>query len=88
MIGFVLPLYVIVGIESFLAFQLMLPLPLCMPAVKLCRFFKVNTVARTIINTSAAFLTILLLSPLYDTWAMHRAKADASHATPESLVET
>lgn len=40
--------------------------------VKLCRFFKYNTVARTFVNTSAGFLTVLLLSPLYDTWAMHR----------------
>ena len=32
--GFVLPLYAIMAIESFLAFNLMLPLPLCLPAVR------------------------------------------------------
>lgn len=88
MIGFVVPLYIICGLEAFLGFCLMLPLPLCMPAVALCRFSKHNSIARTVINTSAAFLTILLLSPLYDTYAMHKAKAESSHTTPESLVKT
>lgn len=88
MIGFVVPLYIICGIEALLGFWLMMPLPICLPAVALCRFSKHNTVARTVINTSAAFLSILMLSPLYDTYAMHKAKENASHATPESLVET
>jgi hypothetical protein len=75
-------------VQALLGFWLMMPMPICMPAVALCRFSKHNTVARTVINTSAGFLGILLLSPLYDTYSMHRAKKDASHATPESLVET
>jgi predicted transporter len=76
------------GVQALLGFWLMMPLPICLPAVALCRFSKHNTVARTVINTSAAFLSILMLSPLYDTYAMHKAKENASHATPESLVET
>jgi hypothetical protein len=88
MLGFVVPLYIICGVEALLGFCLMLPLPLCLPAVALCRFSKHNSIARTVINTSAAFLTILLVSPLYDAYAMSRAKAEASHATPESLVKT
>lgn len=88
MMGFVVPLYIIIGLESLLAFVLMLPLPFCKPAVALCRFSKHNTVARTVINTAATFLSILLLSPLYDTYALHKAKEEASHATPESLAKT
>jgi hypothetical protein len=88
MIGFVVPLYIICGLESLLGFWLMLPMPFCLPAVALCRFSKHNTVARTVINTTAAFLSILLLAPLYDNYTMHKAKENASHATPESLVET
>ena len=78
----------IVHPQALLGIWLMMPMPICLPAVALCRFSKHNTVARTVINTSAGFLSILMLSPLYDTYAMHKAKENASHATPESLVET
>lgn len=86
--GFVIPLYIIVGLESILGFFLMLPMPLCMPAVKLCRFSKDNQIARTVVNTSAVFLMILLCQPLYDTYILHKAKEQASASSAEELAST
>lgn len=88
MMGFVLPLYLIIGFQAILGVNLMLPLPLCMPAVKFCRFCKHNTVARTVINTAAGFLMVLMLAPAYDAWMLSRAKKLATHVTADALSDT
>lgn len=73
MIGFTLPLYVLLGLELILAADLLLPLPLSRPAILVCKGTKTD-VGRSVFFTIFFFLLVLAASPVYDIWALHVQK--------------
>jgi hypothetical protein len=73
MIGFTLPLYVLLGLELLVAANLLLPLPASRPAIALVKATKTD-VGRSVVGTVALFLIVLMASPLYDMWALHQQK--------------
>lgn len=73
MIGFTLPLYVLLGVELVIAANLLMPLPASRPAIALIKATK-SDVGRSVIGTVALFLVVLMASPVYDMWALHLQK--------------
>lgn len=71
--GFALPLYGIISLETLLALILMLPDPLSEPAIFLFRQTKTQ-IGRTFLFTTALFLCVLLISPMYDAYTVHQQK--------------
>ncbi|BDA43994.1 hypothetical protein COCOBI_05-1780 [Coccomyxa sp. Obi] len=79
MIGFTLPLYALLGVELVVATGLMLPLPASRPAVAIVKATR-SDVGRTVVGTIAAFLLVLLASPLYDVYSLHSQKEKSDSA--------
>ncbi|CAL8469985.1 g9527 [Coccomyxa elongata] len=57
----------------------MLPLPASRPAVAIVKATK-SDVGRTVVGTIAAFLLVLLASPLYDVYSLHSQKEKSDSA--------
>ena len=73
MLGFTLPLLVFGGVEGVIALLLLLPLPLCRPAILVCKLTNTHA-GRTVVICIASFLGILLLAPIYDIAVLHQYK--------------
>ena len=58
----------LLSVESVIAGMLMLPAPLYQPAVALCVFTSRNALAKTVINTIAFILALMLTAPVYEFW--------------------
>lgn len=68
--GFSIPLYMVLTVIGGVAMTLLLPYPLYKPGVTLCVFSGKNAMARTVINTLTAFLSLMMVTPLYEYWNM------------------
>lgn len=66
--GFSIPLYLVLIAIGGVASSLLLPYPLYKPSVALCVFTGHNVMARTVINTMTAFLTLMMVAPVYEYW--------------------
>ena len=71
MLGFTVPLLVLLSVEALVALLLLAPKPLPKPAVYLCMSTK-QSVGLTIIGTLSTFLLVSLASPFYDLYEMQR----------------
>lgn len=65
MLGFTLPLFIILGVEGLVGVLLLCPKPLNQPAIKLARL-TYTQVGATVFHTLAGVLALLLASPIYD----------------------
>lgn len=74
MLGFTLPLLLLGGIEGLVAISLLLPLPLCRPGILVCKVTATG-VGRTAMTSVAVFLSVLLISPIYDMFILSKYKA-------------
>ena len=71
MLGFTVPLFILLGFESLLALLLLAPVSIARPVLLLARASR-TSVGSTIIGTVTAFLCISLASPLYDLSRLQR----------------
>lgn len=78
MLGFVLPLIILLTLESTVALLLLAPRPFNRPAIALCKLSKTQ-VGATVVYTVSAFLLILLASPIYDATRLYYATRDKAH---------
>jgi len=85
--GFALPLYLVISVISVVAITLMLPKPLYIPAVKFCVFTKTNALARTVINTTAAVMCMMLIAPAYDYYNVSKFKELKVTTEPGSVQD-
>lgn len=76
MLGFTLPLAVILGMETILAMLLLGPRTTAAPALMLCKSTK-SAVGGTVQHTVVGFLLVSLAAPTYDLW---RIRADGPRA--------
>lgn len=74
MLGFTVPLFVLLGIESLLALLLLGPRSFAAPALLICKSTR-SSAGRTVLNTIGAFLLVSLASPIYDLARLRAAQS-------------
>ncbi|KAL4421328.1 hypothetical protein ABPG75_010619 [Micractinium tetrahymenae] len=75
MLGFTLPLFIILGLEGLVGVLLLCPKPLNQPAIKLARLTHTQ-VGSTVFHTVAGVLALLLASPIYDGVRLYYSTKD------------
>lgn len=86
MLGFTLPLFIILAIESTVGALLLCPKPVCNPAIALARL-SYTQVGTTVFHTLAGVLLLLLASPIYDGARIYYASKEATEQTSLELRE-
>ena len=84
MLGFTLPLFIILAIESTVGALLLCPKPVCNPAIALARL-SYTQVGTTVFHTLAGVLLLLLASPIYDGARIYYASKEATEQTSLEL---
>ena len=84
MLGFTLPLFIILAGESAVGALLLCPKPLCNPAISLARA-SYTQVGSTVFHTLAGVLALLLASPIYDGARLYYSTKDASEQVSPDL---
>ena len=75
MLGFTLPLLCFGALEGIVALILLLPIPFCRPGILFCKLTNTHA-GRTCIICIAAFLSLMLLAPIYDMAVLHKYKVN------------
>ena len=84
MLGFTLPLFIILAVESAVGALLLCPKPLCTPAISLTRLAHTQ-VGSTVFHTLAGVLVLLLASPVYDGARLYYSSKEASEQVSPDL---
>lgn len=86
MLGFTLPLFIILAVEALVGVLLLCPKPLNQPAIKLTRL-TYTQIGSTVFHTLAGVLALLLASPIYDGVRLYYSTKDKSEQANIDLSE-
>ena len=73
MIGFTIPMYVLLGMNLSMSASLLLPLPISRPAVFLVKWSR-TPVGQAVTATVCFLLFLMAMNPLYDIYTIHQHK--------------